>query len=162
MSHPEYPDSEIFQPIVNTRNSMLKARRHNEGDASGRELHLKVLASQSRSSVKSFHETVRNQNNDQECFYQATVEVKAENETDDRRPSFEEIQAEDCARRPSVTAYQMEDSDHPDIRSIQNLVADMTFGLWNKSISDDQKKMYYIKVAPQYFFSSECFDRLSY
>ena len=129
LSHPEYPDSEIIHSTVNTGNSMLMARRHTEGDASGRELHLRLSASQSRSSVKSSHETVRNQNNDQECFYQATVEVKAENETADRRPSFEEIQAEDCARRPSVTAYQMEDSDHPDIRSIQNLVADMTFGL---------------------------------
>ena len=116
---------------------MLKARRHTEGDASGRELRLKVSASQSRSSVKSSHEIVQNQNNDEECLYQDTEEVKAENDNEDRRPSFEEMHAEDCTRRPSVTAYQMEDSDHPDIRSIQNLVADMTFGLWNNTIPDD-------------------------
>ena len=46
---------------------------------------------------------------------------------DDRWPSFEEMQSEDNLRRPSVTVYQLEDSDHPDIKSIQDLVASMTF-----------------------------------
>ena len=49
-------------------------------------------------------------------------------EKDDRRPSFAEMQSEDNMRRPSVTVYQLEDSDHPDIKSIQDLVAGMTFG----------------------------------
>ena len=46
----------------------------------------------------------------------------------DRRPSFANMQSEDNMRRPSVTVYQLEDSDHPDIKSIQDLVAGMTFG----------------------------------
>ena len=50
-----------------------------------------------------------------------------ENNNNDRRPSFAEMQSEDRMRRPSVNVYQLEDSDHPDIKSIQDLVADMTF-----------------------------------
>jgi hypothetical protein len=38
------------------------------------------------------------------------------------------MQSEAQIKRPSVTVYQLEDSDHPDIKSIQDLVAGMTFG----------------------------------
>ena len=62
-----------------------------------------------------------------DIFTEEISEVK-DVEKDDRRPSFEEMQSEDNMRRPSVTVYQLEDSDHPDIKSIQALVAGMTFG----------------------------------
>ena len=47
---------------------------------------------------------------------------------DKSRPSFRSLQVEDGARRPSVTAYQLEDRDHPDVQSIQRLVSNMDFG----------------------------------
>ena len=46
----------------------------------------------------------------------------------DHRPSFDEMHAEDRGRRPSVNVYQSVDSDHPDIESIQAMVANLTFG----------------------------------
>ena len=56
------------------------------------------------------------------------ADPKEKDEDADRRPSFAEIQSEDCERRPSVTVYQLEDSDHPDIKSIQQMVEGMKFG----------------------------------
>ena len=53
---------------------------------------------------------------------------KSVGENEDRRPSFAEMQGEDLVRRPSITAYQLEDSNHPDIKSIQDMVANMHFG----------------------------------
>ena len=53
---------------------------------------------------------------------------KSDEDVEDRRPSFAEMQGEDLVRRPSVTVYQLEDSDHPGIKSIQDLVANMNFG----------------------------------
>ena len=47
---------------------------------------------------------------------------------DKSRPSFRSLQVEDGVRRPSVTAYQLEDTDHPDVQSIQRLVSNMDFG----------------------------------
>ena len=41
---------------------------------------------------------------------------------------FSSLQVEDNLRRPSVTAYQLEDPDHPDVQSIQRLVSNMNFG----------------------------------
>ena len=108
---------------------MLKTRRYTQADASsGNQLHRKVSASRSRSLIESSQEIPKDQINE-ESSYQDVGEVKSENEKDDRRPSFEEMHAEDFVRRPSVTDYQTEDPDHPDIRSIQSLVARMTFGL---------------------------------
>ena len=46
----------------------------------------------------------------------------------DTRPSFSEMHSDDPARRPSINVYQSIDDDHPDLQSIQNLVANMTFG----------------------------------
>ena len=62
-----------------------------------------------------------------DIFTEDISEVK-DVDKDDRRPSFEEMHSEDKMRRPSVTCYQLEDSDHPDIKTIQDLVAGMTFG----------------------------------
>ena len=45
---------------------------------------------------------------------------------DEERPSFRSLQGEDV-RRPSVTVYQLEDQDHPDVKSIQNLVSNLNF-----------------------------------
>ena len=46
----------------------------------------------------------------------------------DHRPSFTDMHGDDPARRPSINVYQSIDDDHPDLQSIQNLVANMTFG----------------------------------
>ena len=46
----------------------------------------------------------------------------------DPRPSFAEMHGDDPKRRPSINVYQSIDDDHPDLQSIQNLVANMTFG----------------------------------
>ena len=46
----------------------------------------------------------------------------------DHRPSFADMHGDDSARRPSINVYQSIDDDHPDLQSIQNLVANMTFG----------------------------------
>ena len=46
----------------------------------------------------------------------------------DHRPSFAEMHRDDAQRRPSINVYQSIDDDHPDLQSIQNLVANMTFG----------------------------------
>ena len=46
----------------------------------------------------------------------------------DHRPSFAEMHGDDVQRRPSINVYQSIDDDHPDLQSIQNLVANMTFG----------------------------------
>ena len=46
----------------------------------------------------------------------------------DHRPSFADMHGDDAARRPSINVYQSIDDDHPDLQSIQNLVANMTFG----------------------------------
>ena len=46
----------------------------------------------------------------------------------DHRPSFAEMHGDDAQRRPSINVYQSIDDDHPDLQSIQNLVANMTFG----------------------------------
>ena len=61
-----------------------------------------------------------------DIFTEDITEVK-DVDKDDRRPYFAEMQSEENMRRPSVTVYQSEDSDHPDIKSIQELVAGMTF-----------------------------------
>ena len=45
---------------------------------------------------------------------------------EEERPSFRSLQGEDM-RRPSVTVYQLEDHDHPDVKSIQNLVSNLNF-----------------------------------
>ena len=45
---------------------------------------------------------------------------------EEERPSFRSLQGEDM-RRPSVTVYQLEDQDHPDVKSIQNLVSNLNF-----------------------------------
>ena len=45
-----------------------------------------------------------------------------------KRPSFEDLHGDDGTRRPSITMYQSIDDDHPDLASIQNIVANMTFG----------------------------------
>ena len=60
-------------------------------------------------------------------FTEDTLEDSKVGESD-HRPSFANMQSEDNMRRPSVAVYQLEDSDHPDIKSIQDLVAGMTFG----------------------------------
>ena len=62
-----------------------------------------------------------------DIFKEDSIE-DVKNDSKDRRPSFAEMQSEDRVRRPSINVYQLEDSDHPDIKSIQNMVADMTFG----------------------------------
>ena len=46
----------------------------------------------------------------------------------DHRPSFADMHGDDVQRRPSINVYQSIDDDHPDLQSIQNLVANMTFG----------------------------------
>ena len=46
----------------------------------------------------------------------------------DHRPSFADMHGDDPTRRPSINVYQSIDDDHPDLQSIQNLVANMTFG----------------------------------
>ena len=46
----------------------------------------------------------------------------------DHRPSFADMHGDDAACRPSINVYQSIDDDHPDLQSIQNLVANMTFG----------------------------------
>ena len=49
-----------------------------------------------------------------------------EDQVEEERPSFRSLQGEDM-RRPSVTVYQLEDQDHPDVKSIQNLVSNLNF-----------------------------------
>ena len=55
------------------------------------------------------------------------AEVKKQEADPDKIP-FSSLQVEDSVRRPSVTAYQLEDTDHPDVQSIQRLVSNMNFG----------------------------------
>ena len=45
----------------------------------------------------------------------------------DSKPSFAEMQDDDPKRRPSINVYQSVDEDHPDLQSIQSIVADMNF-----------------------------------
>ena len=45
----------------------------------------------------------------------------------DRKPSFSEMQDDDPKRRPSINVYQSVDDDHPDLQSIQSIVANMNF-----------------------------------
>ena len=45
----------------------------------------------------------------------------------DSKPSFSEMQDDDPKRRPSINVYQSVDEDHPDLQSIQSIVADMNF-----------------------------------
>ena len=116
--HPSYPDSEILEHPVNP----YQGRRHTH-----EAVRTVVSASQSRSSIGSSNRSPEPEK--QAPLHEAENTVKkADEEIEDRRPSFAEIQSEDRVRRPSVTLYQMEDSDHPDIKSIQAMVAHMTFG----------------------------------
>ena len=45
----------------------------------------------------------------------------------ERKPSFSEMQDDDPKRRPSINVYQSVDDDHPDLQSIQSIVANMNF-----------------------------------
>ena len=45
----------------------------------------------------------------------------------DSKPSFSDMQGDDPGRRPSITVYQSVDDDHPDLQSIQSIVANMNF-----------------------------------
>ena len=134
MEHPSYPSSEILSHPVNHSypaseilshpvNPGTEARRHSQAA-------IKMTSSAS-TSVATFCQS-------QESEKKLAVRVpdgiseedsggKSDEENEDRRPSFAEIQGEDIVRRPSVTDYQCEDSDHPDIKSIQDMVADITF-----------------------------------
>ena len=137
MSHPVYPQSEIVClpvcPVVDT--SAYKGRRHTHEDTSTSACaNLISSAPNSRSSVGSCSISPEPEKQ-KEDFFDDTFkddvtfdDREGNNETDDRRPSFAEMQSEDHIRRPSVTVYQSEDPDHPDIKSIQQLVANMTFG----------------------------------
>eukprot|EP00092_Neocalanus_flemingeri_P000319 GFUD01000341.1.p1 GENE.GFUD01000341.1~~GFUD01000341.1.p1 ORF type:complete len:181 (-),score=43.73 GFUD01000341.1:81-623(-) len=124
--HPSYPQSEILSYPVDTGGPRYHGRRHTHYETSSH-VSLDVSASQSRSSMGSSSLSLGPEKQfpvdiEDDIFKEA---IKDE---DDRRPSFEEMQSEDRIRRPSVTVYQLEDSDHPDIKSIQDLVACMTFG----------------------------------
>ena len=132
LSQPSYPNSEILRYPVDTGGGgrgggdRYHGRRHTHYETSS-SVTLDVSSSQSRSSIGSSsvspdHEKQFAVDIDDDIFKK---DIKDE---DDRRPSFEEMQSEDHVRRPSVTVYQLEDSDHPDIKSIQDLVAGMTFG----------------------------------
>ena len=45
----------------------------------------------------------------------------------DSKPSFCSLQDDEPGRRPSVNVYQSVDEDHPDLQSIQSIVANMNF-----------------------------------
>ena len=68
--------------------------------------------------------------NDGDTFDPAEEEQMRERfkRRNDHRPSFAEMHGDDFQRRPSINVYQSIDDDHPDLQSIQNLVANMTFG----------------------------------
>ena len=59
---------------------------------------------------------------------QEEAEVDKQKAADPDKIPFSSLQVEDSHRRPSVTAYQLEDPDHPDVQSIQRLVSNMNFG----------------------------------
>jgi hypothetical protein len=113
---------------VNTEGPRYHGRRHTHDETSSH-VTLTVSESQSRSSIGSSSLSPK----PEKYLALDTVddiikEDAKEEDKNDRRPSFAEMQSEDHLRRPSVTVYQLEDSDHPDIKSIQDLVAGMTFG----------------------------------
>jgi hypothetical protein len=70
------------------------------------------------------------ENDDGDTFDHAEEENMRERfkRRNDHRPSFAEMHGDDVRRRPSINVYQSIDDDHPDLQSIQNLVANMTFG----------------------------------
>ena len=116
---------------MNTEEQRYQGRRHTH-DETSRRASLTVSASHSRSSVGSSSLSPDPEKHLMEdilddIFTEVIPKVK-DVDKDDHRPSFAEMQSEYRMRRPSVTLYQLEDSDHPDIKSIQDLVAGMTFG----------------------------------
>ena len=98
-------------------------RRHTHEETST-SITLDVSSSQSRSSLGSSSLSIEPDKLEDDIFNDNPNDKKEA----DRRPSFAEMQSEDCERRPSVTVYQLEDSEHPDIKSIQMMVAGMNFG----------------------------------
>ena len=112
LDYPSYPGSEILDHPVNP----YQGRRHTHEQVRT------VSASQSRYS--SFGSSSLTTPEPEKHATEDNVK-KSDEDIEDRRPSFAEIQGEDLVRRPSVTVYQLEDSDHPDIKSIQDLVANM-------------------------------------
>ena len=64
----------------------------------------------------------------EEANSQEEAEVNKQKAADPDKIPFSSLQVEDSLRRPSVTAYQLEDPDHPDVQSIQRLVSNMNFG----------------------------------
>ena len=64
----------------------------------------------------------------EEANSQEEAEVNKQKTADPDKIPFSSLQVEDSLRRPSVTAYQLEDPDHPDVQSIQRLVSNMNFG----------------------------------
>ena len=112
LDYPSYPGSEILDHPVNP----YQGRRHTHEQVRT------VSASQSRYS--SFGSSSLTTPEPEKHATEDNVK-KSHEDIEDRRPSFAEIQGEDLVRRPSVTVYQLEDSDHPDIKSIQDLVANM-------------------------------------
>ena len=95
------------------------------------------MVQKSRSSVDSSNASLEHEkpssvddDDDGDTFDPAEEEKIKERfkRKNDHRPSFSEMHSDDPARRPSINVYQSIDDDHPDLQSIQNLVANMTFG----------------------------------
>ena len=123
LDYPSYPGSEILDYPVHTETRPRQGRRHTIFTAS------EIFSSSGGSSSFS-------PESEKKLLVSATVLEKEDTmkmkncggENEDRRPSFAEMHGEDLVRRPSITVYQLEDSDHPDIKSIQERVANITFG----------------------------------
>ena len=126
LSQPSYPNGEIHCYPVDTGagGHRYHGRRHTHDETSN-SVTLDVSSSQSRSSIGS---SSLSPEPEKQFAVETDDDIFKEHDEHDRRPSFEEMQSEDHMRRPSVTVYQLEDSDHPDIKSIQDLVQGMTFG----------------------------------
>ena len=91
------------------------------------------LKQKSFDSSKLSHESEKPctaENEDGDTFDPAEEENMRERfrRRNDHRPSFADMHGDDVQRRPSINVYQSIDDDHPDLQSIQNLVANMTFG----------------------------------
>ena len=118
MSHPTYPQSEIASYTVDTSGGPRYHGRQHTHEETSTSITLDVSSSQSRSSMDSFSHSLEPEQLKDDIF-------KADPKDKDKDA---EKQSEDCERRPSVTVYQLEDSDHPDIKSIQQMVEGMKFG----------------------------------
>ena len=112
----------------------FRGRRHTQIPEEGAVMKQNLSAKQksldsSKISLES-EKTLTAEIDDGDTFDPAEEEKMRERfkRRNDHRPSFADMHGDDVQRRPSINVYQSIDDDHPDLQSIQNLVANMTFG----------------------------------